>query len=168
MPSVRTSVAAESSPLHQLLDEAGAAPRVRPVPARRTELDHLLRAELRRLIPRVEEQAVGIDRGTRDWYGRDKALDDARDALTTGLSPSSLAACIKLSELARSVRVLDAYARSTRFCARCDRPILAGQEVELHDVFGNSGPGAIVEVHGTCHVGPGPLRAARNPGRSSA
>ncbi|MDR3079796.1 MAG: DUF6415 family natural product biosynthesis protein [Streptomyces sp.] len=96
--------------LQQLLDEAGAAPRARPAPEQRTELDHQLRAELRYFMPIVEEQAANIPRGERDWYSRDKALADARDALATGLSPSNLAACIKLSELARSVRTLAGFA----------------------------------------------------------
>lgn len=99
-----------SIPLAELLDEAGSAPRVRPDAVRRTELDHRLRAELRRLVPLVEAQAAKLNRGTREWYSRDKALADARDALTTGLSPSSLAACLKLTALARAVRTLDEYA----------------------------------------------------------
>ncbi|MZD09887.1 hypothetical protein GTW43_33110 [Streptomyces sp. SID5785] len=93
-----------------LLNEAGAAPRTRPGAARRTELDHRLRAELRRLVPLVEAQAAELNRGTREWYSRDKALEVACDALTTGLSPSSLAACLKLTALARAVRTLDEYA----------------------------------------------------------
>jgi hypothetical protein len=96
--------------LDALLAEAGASSRTRPAPERRTELDHQLRAELRRLMPRVQRQADELNRGTRAWYSRDKALSDARDALRTGLSPSSLAACLRLTELARAVRALDELA----------------------------------------------------------
>lgn len=98
-----------STSLSGLLDEAFSAVRTRPGTTRRTELDHALRAELRRLMPIVQEQADRTNRGTRDWYSRDRALGDARDALKTGLSPSPLAACMRLAELARAVRTLDTY-----------------------------------------------------------
>jgi hypothetical protein len=110
MPSVQPPTTVEPRSLSQLLDEAFNSPRVRPEPARRCQLDFALRVELHRLLPLVQGQADRIDRGTRAWYSRDKALGDARDALSTGLSPSSLAACIKLTALARIVRTLDEYA----------------------------------------------------------
>lgn len=109
-----TEHAAPTTPTERrgaLLDEAGAAPRTRPAPERRTELDHQLRAELRHLIQDVQAQADSLCRGTRDWYSRDKALADAREELADGLSPSSLAACMKLTALARAVRALDNLAR---------------------------------------------------------
>jgi hypothetical protein len=109
MSSVQTPTAADSAALRQLLDEAGAAPRLRPTPERRTEIDHALRAVLHRLTPRVQEQADRLNRGTRAWYARDRALAEAREALRTGLSPSSLAACLRLTELARAVRALDEF-----------------------------------------------------------
>lgn len=93
-----------------LLEEAGAAVRTRPQAERRTELDHQLRAEIRRLIPRVQEQADALNRGTRAWYGRDRVLADARQQLAEGLSPSTLSACLRLDDLARVARTLNEYA----------------------------------------------------------
>ncbi|MFI0236309.1 DUF6415 family natural product biosynthesis protein [Streptomyces sp. NPDC016845] len=101
---------AEPSKLHALLDEAGAAPRTRPSPERRSQLDIELRAEIRRLIPLVQRQADRINHGTRAWYSRDKALAEARDELTQGLSPSSLGGSLRLAALGRVVRGLDQFA----------------------------------------------------------
>jgi hypothetical protein len=110
MPSVQSSLAADPGALQQLLDEASESPQIRPTPVRRTELDHLLRAELRRLTPRVQAQADRINPGTRAWYSRDKALGEARGLLSAGLSPSALAASLHLAALARTVRTLDEFA----------------------------------------------------------
>ncbi|MET9494592.1 DUF6415 family natural product biosynthesis protein [Streptomyces sp. NPDC006552] len=110
MPTVQTPTAAEPDRLHQLLEEAFASPRLRPAPERRSQLEIALRAEIRRLIPLVQAQADRINRGTRAWYSRDRTLADARDELTQGLSPSSLAACLRLTALACMVRTLDEFA----------------------------------------------------------
>lgn len=96
--------------LAALLQEAGAATRMRPDTEHRTELDHQLRAHLRRLVQLVTAQRDGLTPRTRDWYARDAALEDACAELAGGLSPSPLAACLKLASLARSVRTLDQYA----------------------------------------------------------
>ncbi|NEB73897.1 hypothetical protein G3I40_01380 [Streptomyces sp. SID14478] len=107
---MRTPTAAEHDGLDQLLDEAFSSPRIRPAPERRSQLDVALRMEIRRLIPVVQAQADRISRGTRAWYSRDKTLAEARDELKQGLSPSSLAACLRLTALARVVCALDDFA----------------------------------------------------------
>src|SRR4051794_30757899 len=96
--------------LSTLLAEADDALRTRPSPERRSRLDIELRAEIRRLIPRVQRQADRLDHSTRAWYSRDKALNEARGELTQGLSPSALAASLRLAALARVVRSLDRFA----------------------------------------------------------
>ncbi|MDQ8707498.1 DUF6415 family natural product biosynthesis protein [Streptomyces sp. LHD-70] len=109
MLSVPTPTPAEPVTLPALLDEAFSSTRIRPEPARQAELERQLRAEADRLVPLVQAQADRINRGTRAWYSRDKALADAREALAT-TSTGSLAACRALAQLARSVRALDEYA----------------------------------------------------------
>ncbi|WP_405634482.1 hypothetical protein OHB53_09805 [Streptomyces sp. NBC_00056] len=42
------------------------------------------------------------------------AIDAAREELTKGLSPSSLAACLTITELARRLRALDEFVGGER------------------------------------------------------
>ncbi|MFI5664963.1 hypothetical protein [Streptomyces sp. NPDC051684] len=47
-----------------------------------------------------------------------------------------------------------------RLCWRCDEPLRPDQEIEIVDVFSNSGAGAIIERHRDCPVTPPPRQTA--------
>ncbi len=47
-----------------------------------------------------------------------------------------------------------------RVCGRCQQPILARELSETRDVFSNSGPGAIIDLHLLCPRKPPPSQTA--------
>ncbi|WP_141753677.1 DUF6415 family natural product biosynthesis protein [Streptomyces luteocolor] len=100
-------------PVRALIDEACAASRDLPTPQRLVELDGLLRTQLGRLAPIVQRQADGLNRGTRDWWNRQRAVDATRNALREPCCDGSalLPAAMLVAELGRRLHELDGYVR---------------------------------------------------------
>ncbi|MEV5611508.1 DUF6415 family natural product biosynthesis protein [Streptomyces sp. NPDC052225] len=101
---------ADRTPVPELLSAAFSAIRERPDLNYSRTLNHQLRAEIRRLLPKVQAQMDAITPRTRAWYARDKAIDLASQELDKGISPSPLAAYMALSELGRRLHELDEFA----------------------------------------------------------
>jgi hypothetical protein len=102
----------ESDGLDDLIAEGLAAGGILPVYERVLELDEQLRAGLARLIPLVQAQADGLNRGTTDWFSRQRAVDDARRALEDDLGHGLRSAALQVHELARQCGALARYADS--------------------------------------------------------
>jgi hypothetical protein len=105
-----TEPAAASDTLDALIDEALTARQILPTRDRCEHLNHELRAALDRLIPAVQAQADGMDRGDVAWWVRQRALDETANTLAEGLGLGLVSAATHVHELARYCRVLADYA----------------------------------------------------------
>ncbi|MFB6679378.1 DUF6415 family natural product biosynthesis protein [Streptomyces sp. NPDC056390] len=115
MPTTEDSPATQSVDwIPELFQEAMSVTRTVPGLARLQELNLVIRAELRHLIPRVQEQADQIAHGTTAFYARERAIADAEGELSLGLSPSPLAAALAVAALGRCLRTLDQFAGECR------------------------------------------------------
>ncbi|MFC9537276.1 DUF6415 family natural product biosynthesis protein [Streptomyces sp. NPDC057717] len=111
MPTTEDAPATQSAVrIPELIQEAMSVTRTIPGLARLQELNLVIRAELRHLIPRVQSQADQITHGTTAFYARERAIADAEDELSQGLSPSPLAAALAVAALGRCLRTLDQFA----------------------------------------------------------
>ncbi|MFI8789567.1 DUF6415 family natural product biosynthesis protein [Streptomyces sp. NPDC055105] len=111
MPTTEDAPATQSGgQIPELIQEAMSVTRTIPGLARLQELNLVIRAELRHLIPRVQEQADRITHGTTAFYARERAITDAEGELSLGLSPSPLAAALAVAALGRCLRTLDQFA----------------------------------------------------------
>lgn len=102
----------EQTGLAELIDAGLAAGGILPTYDRVLELDEALRAGLATLIPLVQAQADRLNRGTTDWYSRQRAVDDARRVLQDGLGEGLRSAALQVHELARQCGALARYAGS--------------------------------------------------------
>ncbi|MFE2736219.1 DUF6415 family natural product biosynthesis protein [Streptomyces sp. NPDC059349] len=114
MPTTQPRALDAPDRIPALLADAFSANQDRPDPQSRQRLSLEMRFEIRRLLPKVQAQMDSITARTRAWYARDTAIDAAREELAKGLSPSSLAACLTITELGRRLRVLDEFAGGER------------------------------------------------------
>lgn len=111
MPTTEDAPVTESAGrIPELIQEAMSVTRTVPGLPRLQELNLLIRAELRYLIPRVQTQVDQITPGTTAFYARERAIADTEDELSQGLSPSPLAAALALAALGRCLRTLDQFA----------------------------------------------------------
>ncbi|WP_329583157.1 DUF6415 family natural product biosynthesis protein [Streptomyces sp. NBC_01361] len=110
MPTTQPRTLDAPDRIPALLADAFSANQDRPDRRAREQLSLELRSEIRRLLPKVQAQMDSLTPRTRAWYARDTAIDAARDELSKGLSPSTLAACLTITELGRRLRALDEFA----------------------------------------------------------
>lgn len=99
----------EVPPTEALVDEAIAAPALLPPLARLEELNEQLRAKLAELVPVVQGQADGLNRGTTAWDRRARALRGTRNALVEELSGDRRFAAMQVTELGRRLNELAGY-----------------------------------------------------------
>ncbi|MFE0106343.1 DUF6415 family natural product biosynthesis protein [Streptomyces sp. NPDC059009] len=103
---------AQLSPVDDLIEEALSACRTLPCTTDMRALDERLRAALQERLPLVQRQADGLDRGTVDWWNRQRVIDAADNTLAEQLpADAPLAAAVYVAELGRRLRELDAYAQ---------------------------------------------------------
>ncbi|MET7543986.1 DUF6415 family natural product biosynthesis protein [Streptomyces sp. NPDC005507] len=114
MPITDGAPAPADSRVPELIQEAMSVTRTVPGLSRLQELNLEIRAELRRLIPRVERQTEQITPRTTAWYSRERAIAQTQGELSQGLSPSPLAAALAIAELGRCLRTLDQFAGGER------------------------------------------------------
>lgn len=100
----------EVPPTETLVDEAIAATGLLPPLARLKELNEQLRAKLADLLPVVQGQADGLNRGTTAWDRRARALRGTRNALVEELSGDRRFAAMQVAELGRRLNELCGYA----------------------------------------------------------
>lgn len=96
-------------PTEALVEEAIAASGLLPPLVRLAELDEQLRAQLGDLLPVVQAQADGLNRGTTAWDRRARALRGTRNALAEEFSSDRRFAAMQVSELGRRLNELDGY-----------------------------------------------------------
>ncbi|MFF1594271.1 DUF6415 family natural product biosynthesis protein [Streptomyces sp. NPDC058286] len=114
MPTTEDAPAPTAGRVPELIQEAMSVTRTVPGLPRLQELNLEIRAELRRLIPRVERQTEQITPRTTAWYSRERAIAQTQGELSQGLSPSPLAAALAIAELGRCLRTLDQFAGGER------------------------------------------------------
>ncbi|WP_330279164.1 DUF6415 family natural product biosynthesis protein [Streptomyces sp. NBC_00569] len=114
MPTTEDAPARAAGRIPGLIQEAMSVTRTVPGLAGLQELNLEIRAELRDLIPRVEEQIEQITERTTASYAREGALVRTKAELAQGLSPSPLAAALAIAELGRCLRTLDQFAGGDR------------------------------------------------------
>ncbi|MHC0432304.1 DUF6415 family natural product biosynthesis protein [Streptomyces sp. O3] len=107
-PETRTSTSPRA--MVEIIAEGLDATGVLPPYERLVELDELLRAELRRLVPIVQQRTDKLYRGGPQWYGQQRVLDGARHALMNGLGAGLRSAALQVHSLARYARWLAEYA----------------------------------------------------------
>lgn len=93
-----------------LIREGLAAAGILPPYERVLELNYQLRTELKRLLPIVQAQADGLNRGTVVWYSRQRVLDETRNVMADGLGSGLRSAALHVHTLARHCQWLADYA----------------------------------------------------------
>ena len=89
-----------------LVDEALKVTGILPPYDRLVELDGQLRAVISARLLAARAAADRLNRGTREWYSLQSAVDDAARALEGGLGIGLRSAALHVAELARCCHVL--------------------------------------------------------------
>ncbi|MFP3992229.1 DUF6415 family natural product biosynthesis protein [Streptomyces sp. E11-3] len=97
---VRTSEPPISA-IREVIEEGLDATRILPPYERLVELDKMLRAELDRLMPIVQQHTDTLDPGTVQRYGQQCVLDDTREVLARDLGVGLRSAAVQVHRLAR-------------------------------------------------------------------
>lgn len=84
-----------------LIKEGLAAAGILPPYERLVELDEQLRAAINEILPVAQQAADKLNRGTPEWYSRQRAIDEARKALDSDLGIGLRSAALHVAELAR-------------------------------------------------------------------
>lgn len=103
-----------ATPTQGLIEEALSVCRALPPYERLVELDRQLRTELAERAPLVQKRANGMNRGTIQWYERQRGLTATRNALAEDLGDGFLSAAMHVEELGRRLLELDGYLRGDR------------------------------------------------------
>lgn len=114
MSAREAEASAEPDSLNELIEEGLAAAGILPTYERVNQLNKLLRVEIDRLIPVVQKQADGLNRGTTDWWARQSVVDDAKRVLQDGLGHGLRSAAVQVHELARQCGALARFAADGR------------------------------------------------------
>jgi hypothetical protein len=101
-----TQQSVDADEISRLIAEALGATGILPPMDRLNQLDELLRAEIKRLVPLVQQRADTVPLRSRDWYKLIQTAERAEDAMQFQLGTTPLAGAIHVGELARWVHEL--------------------------------------------------------------
>ena len=97
---------ADDLDVQALIDEGLAATGILPTYERLVELDTQLRTAIAEAAPQAQAAADRLNRGTREWYSLQSAIDDAHRVLEGDLGAGLRSAAVHVAELARCCHAL--------------------------------------------------------------